>query len=186
MAGLGRIFRDLWILLPHWAVGVLVAVTAIALVPGWRFRRRTTRVREAVRQMVRAEPETLARLTAVVWEVAGTHPDLLATAVREARKRDQPKLANEAMARLDTIPAGAALAAQLRAEVTRPARDAGDVLSFALRIETMIADDRVDAARLALHDALTRWPDDPHLARLRDALPPVADAPPAQDMATSR
>lgn len=184
MQGLGRIFQDLWILLPHWAVGVLAAVTAIALVPGWNFRRRSTRIREAVRQMVRAEPEQGVKLEARLWSLAGEHPDLLSSAVREARRRDLPKVANEAMRRLEDVTGSGKLVAQLKAEVTREARHQGDVLATVLRIETMISDDRLDAARVALDAALVQWPEDPHLTRLRPALD-AARAPRAADGSSS-
>lgn len=180
MQGLGRIFQDLWILLPHWAVGVLAAVTGIALVPGWNFRRRTTRIREAVRQMVRAEPDQVLKLETRLWDLAGEHPDLLASAVREARRRDLPKIANEALTRLQAAPGSAKLVAQVQSEVSRDSRNPADVLAVALRIETMIADDRLDAARSALDDALAKWPDDVHLTRLRPALE-RAQAPQAAD-----
>ena len=180
MQVLGRIFADLWLLLPHWVVGALAAITAIALVPGWNFRRRSTRLREAVRQMVRAEPEQVLKLEDRVWDLAGQHPDLLSSAVREARRRDIPKVANEALRRLEALPGAAKLVAQLKAEVTREARHTGDVLATVLRIETMISDERLDAAQLALDEALRTWPDDVHLSRLRPALaaaraPKVAD-----------
>lgn len=184
MQVLGRIFQDLWILLPHWAVGLLAAVTAIALVPGWSFRRRTTRIREAVRQMVRAEPAQVVKLEERLWGLAGEHPDLLSSAVREARRREIPKVANEAMRRLEALPGSAKLVDQLKSEVTREAQHQGDVLATVLRIETMLSDDRLDAARAALDDAIQKWPDDPHLTRLRPALD-AALAPKASDGSAS-
>ncbi len=170
MGGLGQIFQSLWVLLPHWVVGMMVGITVIALVPGWNFRRRSSGVREAVRQMVRAEHDALVRLETRVWAHAGDHVDLLASVVREARRRDLPRLANEALARLEADPANARLVAQLRAEVSRDLKHKDDVLATVLRIEALIGDDRQELAREALAAALERWPDDAHLALLRQRM----------------
>lgn len=174
MQGLGQLVHAAWALLPHWAFWVLAALGAVWFARGWRFRNRNRSVTEAVRRLVRAEAADREVLTRRALTDAGDDPDLLATLVREARKRSLPVLERHGLDKLATVPAGGPVLARLRAEATREHPAAGaDALLWSLRVETMLADGLDEAARAALAEGLERWPTSAELRALEVRLTPA-------------
>ena len=98
-----RIFGDLSQLvmsLPPWALWPAAGITVVVAVPIWLRSVRVKQIRNAVRKLITADGAERERWSERAMMLAGTTPFLLSTVVREAIKRSQLPLRNEALARL--------------------------------------------------------------------------------------
>ncbi len=170
MGGLDDLIKGLLVVMPPWAVALLVGLIALAALPGLRFSLRTKRVRALVRQLVRAEPLRRRQLEEALFATAGTHPDLLATAARDARRRNLLAVHAEAMRRLAQTPRGHRLAAAVRAEFTADDAPPADPLLRLASVRAALDAGTPEVARARLVEARAAFPNDPRLAALDEAL----------------
>jgi hypothetical protein len=171
MRGLTDLLGLLGVLLPSWAVGVVLALIGLAIAPFWWSSMRTKQMRGKVRQMVRAEPEERDALQRQIMEIAGTHPFRLANLCREATRYGQFELRREALAALKAtgklVEDVRIFDAQSRADPKTPfAHPLGAVAI----VEGLIADGLEGVARDRLRQARAQFPRSGELSALADRL----------------
>jgi hypothetical protein len=177
VGGIGQVVHALAKLLPPWALAIVIGAAALFFLRGFGFRTRSKQVREAVRRLVRATPETRDAILARAFERAGDHPDLLALLASEAARRGMPRLHADALAKLEAVPGGAPLAAKLRREATREAQVAAlHPVEVAVRVRALLDQGLVDAARARLDEATAAHADHPSLVALRAEIEARAEA----------
>ncbi len=172
--GIGDIFKLLTAMLPPWALALLVVVVLVLALPGWNYSTRTKQVKNAVRRMVRAAPGERESLRARAFERAGEDAHLLALVAREARKRSLPRVYDEALRRLDAHSTLSSEADKVRAEVAAPKLEPLHADEVVIRVQALLDEGAVLAARSRLLEALQQHPEHAEL----QALLQRASAPP--------
>ena len=164
--GLGDIVNLLMWALPPWAVALLCAAVFLLALPGLRYGHRTRRIRSAIRQMVRADPEHRAAMVTRTMRAAGQDAHLLALVARESRKRGLPDLYQHALTVLAEHPTHARLAVAVRAEIERPKTHKRHPAESVIAIENLLAQGLTTRAQEQLDDALLDHPQDKDLLDL--------------------
>jgi hypothetical protein len=167
MAGLGQLLRSLSEVVPLRALLVIVLAVALLALPAWLETVRERQLRGTVRRMVRADPEQRAALVDRALILAAHVPRRLSVLAGEAIRYDQRDVRDRALAALEE--AGGDTRA-LRARIDRPKARFRDPFEAVVRIEGLVAEGLLEAAREQLAEATTAFPDDPDLALLETKL----------------
>jgi hypothetical protein len=167
MAGLGQLLRSLSEVVPMRTLAIVVLVVAILALPAWLETVRERQLRGAVRRMVRADPDQRAALVDRALTLAALVPRRLTVLAGEAIRYDQRDVRDRALAALEE--AGGDTRA-LRARIERPKVRFRDPVEAVVRIEGLVAEGLVEAAREQLAEARSTFPDDPELALLETTL----------------
>jgi len=167
MAGLGQLVRSLSEIVPVRTLLVVLFVVGILALPSWFETVRDRQLRGAVRRMVRADPETRAALVDRAITLAAHVPRRLSVLAGEAIRYDQRDVRDRALAALEQT--GADTRA-LRERIERPKVRFRDPVEAIVRIEALLSEGLVEAAREQIADARSTFPDDPDLASLETKL----------------
>jgi hypothetical protein len=179
VGGLIQIVRTLAQVVPLRVLVVLMVAGGILGLPSWIENVRERQIRGTVRRMVRADPPAREQLESQAIQLAerplpwpiepaeGTQRRLNVLAA-EAIRYNQRSARDRALAALDA--AGADTRA-LREKISRPTVKFRDPVEAAVRIDNLLKEGLVEAAREQLTIARTHFPDDPELAALQEKLP---------------
>lgn len=149
-------------LLPPWAVLAVFVVVLLLAVPAWLDNMRIKQIRGTVRRMVRAEPDQREKLGRDALWLASRRVKRVVALVEASIQYDQRALQSEALALLDGVSPQEArrlrskLAPEAEKKVLHP-------LEVVVRVERLLAEGMVEAARDRLEEGLARHPDDPDL-----------------------
>lgn len=168
--GISDLFVALEQLLPlEWVIGIGVVGAVLAL-PLWMESIRAKQIRGLVRRMVRADAAERQRLTGEVLRLAGTTPRRLQLVGESAVKYDQRALRERAIALLEQHGGDPRDVQRLREVDRKPPVRVTDPISAAVRVEQLLADGLVVAAREHLEAARRAFPADEELAALEQRL----------------
>lgn len=168
MAGLSQIARTLSELVPLRTLLLVLLVLAIVALPLWVETVRERQLRGTVRRMVRADPEQRAALVERAISLAGRVPRRLSVLAGEAIRYDQRDVRDRAIVALE---AAGGDSRALRAKIERPKSRFRDPVEAAVRVDALLAEGLVEAAREQLAEARSTFPDDPDLVALESRLP---------------
>jgi hypothetical protein len=163
-------------------VGIGVAGAVVAL-PMWLESIRAKQIRGMVRRMVRADPPERQRLSAEVFRLAGVRARRLVLLAESAVKYDQRSLREAAVAALEASGGDPRDVQRLREVDRKPEARVVDPLAAAVRVEQLLDDGLVVAAREHLTAARRAFPADAELRALEERLdlPPERLDPPAAE-----
>jgi hypothetical protein len=167
MAGLSQLVRTLSEVVPVRALLLVLLVLAVVGLPAWLENVRERQLRGAVRRMVRADPEQRVALVERVKHLAGGVPRRLTVLAGEAIRYDQRDVRDHALAALE---AAGGDSRSLRAKIERPKPKFRDPVEAVVRVEGLLAEGLVEAAREQLGEALAAFPDDGELKALESRL----------------
>lgn len=169
-----RIFSDLgglvFQLVPPWAIPIVIGVLGALAAPFWLESVRGKQIKGAVRRMVRASEDERPPLAERALSLAGTRRTRLIALVQEAMRYDQRALRDEALVRLERVHRGDA--AELRKRIDKPRTRYRDPVEAVVRIEGLLDEGLVVAAREQLEEARRSFPHDPDLDRLQERVSP--------------
>jgi hypothetical protein len=163
MAGLGQLVRSLSEVVPLRTLVVVLLVVAILALPAWLETVRERQLRGTVRRMVRADPDQRAALVDRALTLAAHVPRRLSVLAGEAIRYDQRDVRDRALAALEEVGGDTTV---LRAKIERPKARFRDPVEAAVRIEGLVGEGLLEAAREQLAEARAAFPDDPELAFL--------------------
>lgn len=164
--GLGDLVQSLELLLPPWAVGLLVAVVAVALLPAWIDNMRVKQIRGTVRRMVRASEPQRLELAERAIRLAGRRRVRLDALVHVAHRYQQVELRRRGLQALEALDPASAKQHREAIEREKP-KEVLHPLEVVVRVERLLSEGLTDAAQARLDEALERHPDDPDLLALR-------------------
>ncbi|MBX2797075.1 MAG: hypothetical protein KTR31_05390 [Myxococcales bacterium] len=170
-----RIFSDLGqvvtTLVPPWALPFVAGGFLLLLLLPWLESVRGKQIKGAIRRMVRAPESEHSALARRALDLAGTRRGRLIGLVQEAIRYGQHSLVKEGLARLEADPVGRSHAAKLRERIEKPAIRFRDPIEASVRIEGLLGEGLVVAAREQLDVALAHFPTDPELEALSRRVP---------------
>ncbi len=158
---------------PPWAVPLVIGALVALAAPFWLENVRQKQIKGAVRRMVRADYEERPALVERALGLAGQRRIRLIALVQEAIRYDQRALRDEALGRLEQVKGGKTDAAELRKRVEKPRTRYRDPVEAAVRVEGLLDEGLLVAAREQLDEARSAFPDDPELDRLDQRLAAV-------------
>lgn len=174
MAGLSQLVRTLSEVVPVRALLLVLLVLAVVALPAWLETIRERQLRGTVRRMVRADPEQRVALVERAMHLAGRVPRRLSVLAGEAIRYDQRDVRDHALAALE---AAGGDSRPLRAKIDRPKPRFRDPVEAVVRVEGLLTEGLVEAAREQLGEARASFPDDGELKALESRLAGSTRAP---------
>jgi hypothetical protein len=174
MAMIGELLGTVAQFVPPWLLGILGVVVAALMLPGFLTGLKVKRVKALMRQTVRADDTRRKALQDDALRIAQGNGEILVALVREADKLNQPRLRDEALRQLKRVD-GYALQARKLALPDNPAerkreRHFGHPVEASAFIWRLLESGAVEGAAEKLDEALERFPDDPGLQELAEAI----------------
>ena len=164
LATLGRFFPP-WMLI---ALGVVLA--PIALV-SWLRWLRAKQIRGALRTVFRsAEPTRREVAIERAFHLAGNRESALIALADTAHQTGLVDVTQRALLLLESLDLGKSEVLRIRATTAKPTRRASHPVEEAVVVERFIEQEMWGAARIRLDEALARFPNDPELLQLEEAL----------------
>lgn len=171
----------LGMVLPPWAVGLVLACIAALMVPGYLYWVRSRRVKGLLRALGRASTDPQrARLADEAMALATGRPRVLVALADDAHRLGMNVLRDRAMAELQVSGAAPEDFRRLLRLVRRDAPPPMHPVEEAVFVERMITEGLLAAARQRLEPARARFPEDPELAELEARLVSLETAPSSQ------
>lgn len=185
-----RIFTDvgqvLNSLVPGWAIPVVLGVAGVLMLPPWLESVRSKQIKGAVRRMVRADEALREQLSDRALALAGHRRLRLIGLVQEAIRYGQRELIEAGLVRLESDPRGRRDAQALRDRIRKPGQRFRDPTEASVRVSALIEAELFVGAQEQLDEALERFPDDPELLQLREALLASRSTPPRDPVLPER
>ncbi|MBT3218749.1 MAG: hypothetical protein HN348_06625 [Proteobacteria bacterium] len=167
MRGLPDLVGTLNLLLPTWAVAIVLLLLGLAISPMWIHYVRSKQIRGLVRRMVRADEAERQLLVERAMALTANKGQRLLVVATEAHKMGQVVLRNLAMAQLEQMGGQDKELALLRELVKPTETPVTHPLEAAVVIERLLEEGVVRAAHEHLGRALRRFPGDERLLELR-------------------
>lgn len=158
-------------LLPPWMLAVLAGIAAPFILLAWTRWVRAKQIRGALRTAFRATDRAI-RQAAVdkAFALAGERERAVISLADTAHATGLVDVTNRALAMMDEHGWGRADAQRIRAATAKPKKTGGHPVEEVVVIERMIEQEMLAAARIRLDEALARFPSDPDLIGLQEAL----------------
>ena len=155
-------------IVPPWAMPFVLGAVALVLLPPWFESVRSKQIKGAIRRMVRAEPSLRQSLAERALHLAGTRRIRLLGLVQEAHRYGQHELLENGLKLLAQSERGRADAQRIRDQYAPAPPVLRDPLEAVVRVESLLQQGLVVAAREQLDAAVRKFPNDPDLKRLEN------------------
>ena len=171
MRVVSELIAGLSALLPPWALAVLAAIAAPFVVMAWTRYVRAKQIRGALRTAFRTtDPVLRAAAVEKAFELAGLRERAVIALADTAHTTGLVDVTTRALALMEAHGWGREDVRRIRAATAKPKKKGGHPVEEVVVIERMIEQEMLAAARIRLEEALARFPSDPDLIGLQEAL----------------